>query len=120
MPVYSSLLYNNLFERHVTITSLYQLAFFTPGRFPAIAFIRNWNCKQRQPRVIEQTGSGATYTSQPKVAEDTLSSASHYTSVLDLCEPRVAVHFGELELGLCAHTLRERGITDDKAERVSR
>lgn len=83
---------------------LYQLAFFTPGRFPASAFIRNWYCKICQhlhPTIMFRR----THTSEPKVTEDTSSLSSHNTPVLDLRESCVAVHLRQLELGLSAHSL---------------
>lgn len=64
--------------------------------------------------------SSATYAAHPEVAKDTSALASHYTSVLDLREPRVAVHLRELELGLGAHTLWERRVSYYVSERLSR
>jgi hypothetical protein len=90
---------------------VYQLAFFTPGRFPASAFWRNWYCKDCQP-LVPNFGLHDTHTPKPEVAEDTTSLSSYYTSVLDLCEPCVAVHLRKLELSLCAHTLRECRVAD--------
>lgn len=50
-------------------------------------------------------GIEITHTSKPEIAKNTASLSTHYAPVLDLCEPCVAVHLGELELGLCAHAL---------------
>jgi hypothetical protein len=61
-----------------------------------------------------------THSSHPKIAKNTSALATHYAPVLDLGEACVAVHLRELELGLGAHALRERGIADDVAERLSR
>ena len=72
-------------------TLVYQLAFFTPGKFPASAFRRNWYCRDCQ-RLTPNYERVDTYTSKPEVAENTASLSAHYTSVLDLCEPCVAVH----------------------------
>ena len=59
------------------------------------------------------------YSSKPEVAEDTTALAAHYAPVLDLCEARVAVHLGKLELGLGADSLRECGVADDVSEGLS-
>ena len=50
-------------------------------------------------------GTEITHTSKSEIAENTASLSTQYAPVLDLCEPCVAVHLGELELGLCAHAL---------------
>jgi hypothetical protein len=76
---------HSFFFRHV-----YQLAFFTPGRFPASALIRNWYCNRVSP-LCSRMDKGA-YSSQPEVAKDTTALAPHYTPVLDLREACVAVH----------------------------
>lgn len=110
----------------------YQLAFFTPGMLPAMAFTRNWYCKRLALAVVQayrvfvgeafncrswckrsvtsaelpaQSRGAATYTTHPEVAHDTSSLASHYTPVLELGGAGVGVHLGELELGLGADTL---------------
>jgi hypothetical protein len=93
---------------------IYQLAFFTPGRFPASALIRNWYCDTVSTMYCHLNRSA--YPSKPEVAEDTTALAAHYAPVLDLCEACVAVHLGELELGLGADSLRERGVADDVPE----
>jgi hypothetical protein len=59
------------------------------------------------------------YSSQPEVAEDTTTLASHDTPVLDLRVPCIAVHLRELELSLRADSLRECGIADNVAEGLS-
>ena len=59
------------------------------------------------------------YSSHPEVAKDTSAFASHYTPVLDLCVACVAVHLGELELGLGTGTLGEGGVADDVAESLT-
>jgi hypothetical protein len=56
--------------------------------------------------------SQSTYSRHPKVSEDTSSLPSHDTSIPDLCGSRVAMHLRELELCLCAGSLREGGVTD--------
>lgn len=55
---------------------------------------------------VSRRANQTTYTSKPEVTEDTSALSSHNAPVLDLCEPCVAVHLGELELSLCAHSLR--------------
>jgi hypothetical protein len=96
----------------------YQLAFFTPGRFPASALTRNWYCGEISI-VDAPIEIAATHSSQPEIAEDTSALASHYAPVLDLCEARVAVHLRELELRLRADSLRERRVANDVAESLS-
>jgi hypothetical protein len=102
----------------VPSTLVYQLAFFTPGRFPASALTRNWYCAHISQLDVSRRVREA-YTTHPEVAEDTAPLASHYTSVLDLGESRVAVHLRKLELGLGAHSLRQSGVADNVAEGLS-
>jgi hypothetical protein len=97
---------------------LYQLAFLTPGMFPAMALTRNWYWKRGQ-RLSLDYYCNATYSAHPEITENTSASASHYTPVLDLREARVAVHLGELELGLRTDTLRKCGIADNVSECLS-
>jgi hypothetical protein len=59
------------------------------------------------------------YPSHPEIAEDTSALAAHYTSVLDLGEPRVAMHLRELELCLGAHALRKRRVSYYVSKRLS-
>lgn len=55
----------------------------------------------------------STYSTHAEVAEDTSTFTAHYTPILDLRIPGVAMHLRELELCLGAHTLRKRSIADD-------
>jgi hypothetical protein len=57
-----------------------------------------------------------TYPAKSEITEDTTALPSHYAPVLDLGEPRVAMHLRELKLGLGADTLGQRGVADDVAE----
>lgn len=58
------------------------------------------------------------YSCHLKVAQDTSSLAAHDASVPDLRGARIAVHLGELQLGLGAHARRERRVADDVSERL--
>ena len=60
-----------------------------------------------------------TYSCHAEVSEDTATLCAHNTAVLDLCRASVAVHLGELELRLRARALRQRGVADSVAERLS-
>lgn len=53
------------------------------------------------------------YPSHPEIGKDTSSLAPHYTSILRLGRPCVAVHLGELQLRLGAGSLRQRGVADN-------
>lgn len=60
-----------------------------------------------------------TYPCNPKIPGNTPCYSTSHTSVLDLRWPGIGVHLGELELGLCADTLREGSVADYVAERLS-
>jgi hypothetical protein len=60
-----------------------------------------------------------TYSCHAEVSEDTATLCAHNTAVLDLCRAGVAVHLGELELRLRAGALRQGGVTDNVAKRLS-
>lgn len=62
---------------------------------------------------------GTTHPSHPEIPENSPSLATHNTSIPDLCRAGIAVHLAELELGLRARSLRERGVADDVAEGLS-
>jgi hypothetical protein len=55
-----------------------------------------------------------------KIAKYTPRNPSCHTSVLDLSRPGIRMHLRELELGLHAHTLGERCISDCITERLSK
>lgn len=57
-----------------------------------------------------------TYSGHLEVSQDTSSLPTLDTSVPDLCRASVAVHLGELQLGVSAHTSRELHVADDVAE----
>jgi len=63
------------------------------------------------------TGSN-TYPSHPEVSENTSSLSTHHAPVPDLRWSCVAVHLGELELGLRACALGEGSIANHVAERL--
>ena len=69
-------------------------------------------------RVLAPTAA-STHPSQPEIAENTSALAAHDTAVLNLCRTGVAVHLRQLELGLRADALRERGVADNVAQRLS-
>ena len=111
---------------------IYHVAFFTPGRFPSSAFMRNWYCGPRgQPFGCKRAGKQSsdastaalaeqsTHPSAAKVAENAAPFAAHNAPVFDLGEARVAVHLHELELGLGAHALGEGRVADNVSERLS-
>ena len=60
-----------------------------------------------------------TYSCHAEVSEDTATLCAHDTAVLDLCRAGVTVHLGELELRLRAGALRQRGVANNVAERLS-
>lgn len=60
-----------------------------------------------------------THSVESEIPEHTTGSARGHTAVLDLCWAGVAVHLGQLELGLGASTLRKAGVADDVAERLA-
>jgi hypothetical protein len=60
-----------------------------------------------------------TYSCHAEVSEDTATLCAHDTAVLDLCRAGVAVHLGELELRLRARALRQGGVADNVAKRLS-
>jgi len=64
-------------------------------------------------------GSWETYSGHSEVPQDTSSLSTLDTSVPDLCRASVAVHLGELQLGLRAHTRRELHVADDVAQSLS-
>ena len=66
-----------------------------------------------------QRENSITYPSNPEIPEHTSCNSTSHASVLDLCWPRVGVHLRELELGLGAHTLRQRGVANNVAKRLS-
>ena len=63
--------------------------------------------------------STTTHSCHAEVPQYTSSLCAHDTAVLDLCRTGVAVHLAELELGLRARTLGQRGVTDNVAKRLS-
>lgn len=88
---------------------IYQLAFFTPGNFPAKAFTRKLYCKRssatitstatllfavrsHRPRRIILPAMGSTYPRHLEISQHTTSLSSLYTPVSDLCWACVAVH----------------------------
>jgi hypothetical protein len=60
-----------------------------------------------------------TYSSQSEVAEDTSTLSAHDAPVLDLGEPRVAVHLRELQLCLGADSLWKRRVSDNVSQCLS-
>jgi len=60
-----------------------------------------------------------TYSCHAEVSENTTTLCAHDTAVLDLCRAGVAVHLGELELRLRARALRQGGVADNIAKRLS-
>lgn len=59
------------------------------------------------------------YSSNPEVSENTPGCTSRHTAVLNLRRPGVGVHLRELQLGLGADTLGQRGVSDYVAEGLS-
>ena len=64
--------------------------------------------------------SESTYSSHSKISEYTSCDASHDASILDLGWPCVAVHPGQLELRIGAHSLGEGHISDHVSECLSK
>ena len=111
----------------------HQLAFFTPGRLPARAFILKGNyrttfvsrqCMPSPPLGLAEATTAlslssqdiTTYSCHPKVPEYTPALPTFYASVVDLGAAGIAVHLAELELCLCPGALRQGRIADDVAE----
>ena len=98
----------------------HQLAFFTPGIFPAIAFILNGNyvvtqhqpssfhLKPPQPPIKQKQ----THPSHPKISKHASRFPPFYTPVVYLGGAGITMHLRELELGLRAGALGEGGVTD--------
>lgn len=112
---------------------IYQLAFCTPGKLPAMACNRKLYCTHPQikdcqpisprflffPSQYTSRGGGDAYPRQLEIPEDTSSLAAQDAPVPDLRRVRVAVHLRQLELGRGAHARRERRVADDVAEGLS-
>lgn len=60
-----------------------------------------------------------THSVESEIPEHTTGSTRGHTAVLDLCWAGVAVHLGQLKLGLGAGTLRKAGVANDVAECLS-
>lgn len=63
---------------------------------------------------------GLTYSAHPEISEDTSCNTSHYTSVLDLGRSGVAVHFAEFDVSSRSYALRQRGVSNDVSQSLSR
>ena len=85
-------MYNIVFVRQ----TLHQLAFFTPGRFPARAFILKGYCTHNQCLGPELFTWKWTHPCHSKVLEHTPRFASLYAPVIDLREPGITMHLRQL------------------------
>lgn len=99
---------------------LYQLAFFTPGRFPASASILKvyWIVVSTTPGRIPLRDRRQTHPRHLEVPEDTPRLPSEDTPVPNLRRPRVSVHLRQLQLRLGPHARRERRVPDNVPERL--
>lgn len=61
-----------------------------------------------------------THPRHPKITEHTPPLPPHNTPIPDLRRAGIRMHLGELELGLGARALGERGVADGVAEGLSR
>lgn len=98
--------------------SVYQLAFFTPGRLPETACILNmyWGCVLACLHLPGTKIEVRSYPGELEVTEDTPGLASHCAPVPDLCRLCVGVHLGELQLCFGADAGREGCVSDEVAE----
>lgn len=104
----------HLYKILLPVVPFYQLAFFTPGRSPPSACIRNWYCNiLSAPYPMNRSCPiNKTYSCHAEISEDTPSFASRYAPVPNLRRACVTVHLRELELGLRARALGECRVAD--------
>lgn len=133
--VHSSLLAPSHSANPITIFGLnlsvvsYHAAFFTPGIFPASAFIRKLYCeKSRSATMISQTlptlhcstntTYQITYPRHLEIPQHTPSFATFNTPISDLRRAGIAMHLRQLQLRLGARPRGQGKIADDVSKRL--
>ncbi len=103
----------------------YQAAFFTPGIFPASAFIRKLYCEEsRSATMICQSiptlhcSTNTTYPRHLEIPQHTPSFTTFNTPISDLCRAGIAMHLRQLQLRLGAPPRRQGKIADDVSQRL--
>ena len=108
---------------------LYQLAFFTPGRFPSSACSLKLYCAtvsillKTHPRLHPFPRPRRTRKTHPRhleIPKDTPRLAPQDTPVPHLRPARVAVHLRELQLRLGPHARRQRRVPNNVPQRLPR
>jgi hypothetical protein len=134
-PVHSFCLLLRISANPITIIILnlstvsYQAAFFTPGIFPASAFIRKLYCEDsRSATMISQaiptlhcsknTAHQITYSRHLEIPQHTPSFATFNTPISDLCRAGIAMHLRQLQLRLGARPRGQGKIADDVSKRL--
>lgn len=107
----------------------YQAAFFTPGIFPASAFIRKLYCEEsRSATMISQTlptlhcstnpAHQITYPRHLEIPQHTPSFATFNTPISNLRRAGIAMHLRQLQLRLGARPRGQGKIADDVSKRL--
>jgi hypothetical protein len=104
--------------------SYYQLARFTPGKFPAIASILKLNCRHVSSRSGARCAASVlpwsySYSSHLEIAQNTTSLTSHDASIANLRGTGIRVHLRELQLSFGADSRSQGSVSDDVAECLS-